>query len=95
MLTITKDAATVLTQNRETAGAPDSFGVRFFAATPPGGGEPAVAIAFVPEAEPGDDVTEQEGVTAYLAPEVSDALDEATLDASPGNGGTELILNRP
>jgi Fe-S cluster assembly iron-binding protein IscA len=95
MLTITKDAATVLAQNRESIGAPDSFGVRFFAATPPGESEPAVAIAFVPEAEPGDRVTEQEGVTAYLAPDVSEALEEAVLDAPPENGGTELVLNRP
>jgi Fe-S cluster assembly iron-binding protein IscA len=94
MLTITKDAATVLTQSRESAGAPDSFGVRFFAATPPGGNEPGVAIAFVPEAEPGDQVTEQEGVTAYLAPEVSEALEEATLDATPEDGHVELVLNR-
>ena len=94
MLTITKDAAGVLNQNRASSGAPDTYGVRFFTATPPGGGAPSVAIAFVPEAQPGDDVVEQEGVTAYLAPEVSEALSEATLDAPPENGGTELVLTR-
>jgi Fe-S cluster assembly iron-binding protein IscA len=51
-------------------------------------------VAFVPEAEPGDQVTEQEGVTAFVAPEVTDVLDDAVLDASPVDGDVELVIHR-
>jgi len=94
MLTITHQAAVVLEQQRQAAEAPGTFGVRLFAATPPGGGAPRVAVAFVPEAQPGDQVTEQEGVTAFVAPEVTDVLDDAVLDASPVDGDVELVIHR-
>jgi Fe-S cluster assembly iron-binding protein IscA len=95
MLTITHDAADLLVHMRRVADAPDTFGARLFAATPPGGGGgPSIAVAFVPEAEPGDKVTEQEGLTAYVAADVVDVLDEATLDASPADGGEELVIRR-
>jgi hypothetical protein len=61
MLTITHDAADLLGHMRQLANAPETFGARLFAATPPGSGEPSIAVAFVPQAEPGDQVTEQEG----------------------------------
>jgi Fe-S cluster assembly iron-binding protein IscA len=66
ILTITQQAAAVLVENRRSAAVPDTYGVRIFAAIPPGGGVRGVAVAFVPEAEPGDEVTEQEGVTAFV-----------------------------
>jgi len=88
MLTITQEAAELLSESRQSVGAPDSYGVRFFAEGPA-----QLAIAFVPEAQPGDQVTEQEGVTAFVAPEVSEALDEATLDVSPEDGVEEFVLS--
>jgi Fe-S cluster assembly iron-binding protein IscA len=94
MLTITHEAAVLLEQTRQAADAPDTFGVRLFAATPPLGGEPRVTLAFVPTAEPGDEVIEQEGVTAFVSEEVSAALDDAVLDASPENGAGELVIHR-
>jgi Fe-S cluster assembly iron-binding protein IscA len=94
MLTITQQAAAVLVENRRSAGAPDSYGARLFAATPPGGGARRFALDFVPEAEPGDEVTKQEGVTAFVAPEVTKVLDEAVLDASPTESGAELVIRR-
>jgi Fe-S cluster assembly iron-binding protein IscA len=94
MLTITHDAADLLVHMRQVADAPDTFGARLFAATPPGGGAPTIAVAFVPEAEPDDEVTEQEGFTAYVAADVLDVLNEATLDASPADGGEELVIRR-
>jgi hypothetical protein len=48
MLTITHEAAVLLEQQRHAAEAPDTFGVRLFAATPPGGGSPSVALTFAP-----------------------------------------------
>jgi Fe-S cluster assembly iron-binding protein IscA len=94
MLTITQKAAEMLAEARQSTGAPDSYGVRLFAAMPPEGGEPSLAIAFVPDAEPGDKVTEHEGLTAYVAPEVSDALDDATLDVSGADDAEALVLTR-
>ena len=93
MLTITQKAADKLVETRQTKGAPDSYGVRLFAATPPTGGEPSLAIAFVPEAEPGDQVMEQEGMTAYVAPEVAQALEDATIDVSAEDGSERLVVN--
>jgi Fe-S cluster assembly iron-binding protein IscA len=89
MLTITRKAAELLGESRQSAGAPDSYGVRIFAEGPA-----QLAIAFVPEAQPGDEVTEQEGVTAFVARELPEALDEATLDVSPDDGVDELVLSR-
>ena len=94
MLTITREAAALLEQQRRAADAPDTFAVRLFAALPPAGGSPSLALAFVSEAEPGDQVTEQEGVTAFVAPEVTAALDDAVLDASPVDGDVELVIHR-
>jgi Fe-S cluster assembly iron-binding protein IscA len=94
MLTITHQAAVLLEAQRQAAEAPDTFGIRLFAATPPLGGPPRVAVAFVSEAEPGDHVTEQEGVTAFVAPEVTDILDDAVLDTSPIDGNVELVIHR-
>lgn len=95
MLTITQEAANLLVSERASSGAPDSYGIRFFAAMPEeGGGEPQLAIAFVPEAAPGDQVTEQEGVTAYVAQEVAAALEDVTIDAAAPDGSPELVLLR-
>jgi Fe-S cluster assembly iron-binding protein IscA len=93
MLTITQKAADKLVETRQSAGAPDSYGVRLFAAVPPEGGSPSLAISFVPQAQPGDQVTTQEGVTAYVAADVADALEDATLDVSAEEGTEELVLN--
>jgi Fe-S cluster assembly iron-binding protein IscA len=81
MLTITNSAAAVLTDARESAGAPDTFGIRIFATVPPGGGDPQLAIAFLPDAVPGDEVTEVEGLRAFIDPDLSEALSDVTLDA--------------
>ena len=93
MLTITQKATDKLVETRQSAGAPDSYGVRLFVAMPPAGGQPSLAIAFVPEAEPGDQVMEKEGMTAYVAPEVADALEDATIDVSAENGMEQLVVN--
>lgn len=93
MLTITQKAAEVLVESRQSIGAPDSYGVRLFAASSAGVETPTLALSFVPEAQPGDQVTEQEGLTAYVAPELSEALDDATLDVAGEGGAEELVLS--
>jgi Fe-S cluster assembly iron-binding protein IscA len=94
MLTITSDAATVLTGARESAGAPDSFGIRIFATVPPEGGDPQLAITFIPEAVPGDDVTEVDGLRAFIDPDLSEALSGVTLDAEQVEDGSSTLVLR-
>jgi Fe-S cluster assembly iron-binding protein IscA len=93
MLTITQEAAAVLTDARESSGAPDHFGIRIFAAVPPEGGDPQLAITFLPDAIPGDEVTEVEGLRAFIEPDLAEALAEVTLDAEfADEGGATLVL---
>jgi Fe-S cluster assembly iron-binding protein IscA len=94
MLTITHDAAALLANQRAEMGAPDSYGVRLSAPRPEAG-EAELVIAFTPGPSPGDQVTEQEGLRAFLAPEVSEQLEGATLDATPTDGlPAQLVLRR-
>ncbi len=93
MLTITQPAATLLAHRRSELGAPESYGIKLFAPDAEEGGASDLAIAFVPDAEPGDTVTEQAGLRAFVAPDLAARLKEATLDATPTNGTPpELIL---
>ena len=92
MLRITSQAATLLSQARAESGAPDSAGVRFFAhaATETG---TEIGLDFVPQPAEGDQVSKQEGVPVYVAPDVAEPLKEAVLDAKPVNGAPQLVLN--
>ena len=92
MFTITQEAVTLLTNERSSRGAPDTYGVRIFAAMPPERDSPQIALAFVPEPAAGDEVTEHSGLAAFIAPEVANVVGDATLDASATNGGAELVL---
>ncbi len=95
MLTITQNAATLLANERAEIGAPNSYGVRLSAPNTMEGGENELVIDFVPGPRPTDEVTEQAGLRAFVAPEVSQQLEGATLDATPTNGAPpELVLRR-
>lgn len=92
MLRITQQAAVLLTEARDGAGAPENFGVRFFAdmgdqATP------QIGLSFVPAPNEGDQVTEQEGLAVYVAPEVAEPLDAAVIDVKPVNGAPQLVVD--
>jgi Fe-S cluster assembly iron-binding protein IscA len=93
MLTITPDAANLLVNQRDETGAPNTYGVRLF--LPPDEADAELVIAFVSEPLPGDTITDQEGIRAFLAPEILAQLDHATLDATPTNGmPRRLVLRR-
>jgi len=92
MLRITSQAATLLSQARAESGAPDGAGVRFFAhASSETGTE--IGLDFVPGPAEGDQVSEQEGVSVFVAPEVAEPLKEAVIDAKPVNGAPQLVLD--
>jgi Fe-S cluster assembly iron-binding protein IscA len=86
MLTITPEAATAVGRWRRKLGAPARSGLRLFA-----DGD-RWTFAFVRSGRNGDEVVEESGVTAYLAPEVAGAVDGATLDATRNE---DLVLHPP
>jgi Fe-S cluster assembly iron-binding protein IscA len=93
MFRITHDAAVALSAARAASGAPENFGTRFSVSEAQG--QPRLAVTFVEQPIPGDNVTEQEGMPVYVAPELSEAIPEATVDAEPVDGEPQLVLKRP
>ena len=93
MLNVTPRAVTLLEAARTDAGAPKSYGVRFFAQSQEGE-EPRLAIGFAAEPGPSDTVSEHGDLKTFVAPEFTEALSEVTLDARPSDGHEELVLVR-
>lgn len=94
MLKVTHDAATLLASARGSAGAPDDFGVRFFVAETTQEGKARIGFEFVPAPQPEDDFIDQEEIPVYVAPELSESLGDATVDARSADGRSELVLKR-
>ncbi len=94
MLNVTPRAATLLEAARTESGVPKSHGVRFFAQAKEGQ-EPTLAIGFASEPGPSDTVSEHGDLKTFVAPEVTEALADVTLDARPSNGHEELVLVHP
>lgn len=93
MIKVTPQAATILVAARDDAGAPKEFGVRFFAEQPEGQA-PRLAIGFAAQPGPADEVNEQEGLKTFVAPEVVQALGDATIDARISDGQQELVVRK-
>jgi Fe-S cluster assembly iron-binding protein IscA len=91
MLNVTPRAATLLEAARTDAGAPKDYGVRFFAQAKEGQ-EPRLAIGFAAEPGPSDTVNEHGDLKTFVAPEVTEALTDVTLDARASDGQEELVL---
>lgn len=92
MLRITQQAAALLSEARAGAGAPDGYGVRFFAHAASQSGT-QIGLDFVPQPVEGDQVSKQEGLPVYVAPEVAEPLKEAVVDAKPVDGAPQLVLD--
>ncbi len=95
MLKMTPAAATALAAARSEIGAPDTYGVRFFASTDQTGGRSRFGFDFVSRPEPNDAVTEESGLKAYVSPEVTSLVGEATVDVEKSDDGARLVLRRP
>jgi Fe-S cluster assembly iron-binding protein IscA len=91
MLRITQQAASLLSQMRAGAGAPDSFGVRFFAQSASQGGT-QVGLDFVAEPAEGDQVSKQEDMPVYVAADVAEPLSQAVVDAKASDGAPQLVI---
>lgn len=89
MLTLTENASTIV---KDIAAQPqtDTTGLRITADDSP---EPAFAVSAASQAEPGDQVVEQDGATVYLDAPAAQQLDDKVLDAAvDGNGGVQFSL---
>jgi Fe-S cluster assembly iron-binding protein IscA len=93
MLQLTSAAAAQIAEARESRGLSDSFGLRLFGESQPGGG---ISLGLTFAEVPGEDdlVTEQEGTRMFVAPEVVDPLAMATLDAEETPEGMKLVLTQ-
>ena len=94
MLKVTSTAAATLTAARADAGVPDTYGVRFFAASSaePPDRQGRLAFKFVASPEPNDAVAEHSGLKTYVAPEVVVAVGEVTVDLEEVGDQARLVL---
>jgi Fe-S cluster assembly iron-binding protein IscA len=81
MLTLTENASTII--NGITTQLPDANGLRIAS----GEGTPDFDVAPAAQAEPGDQVVEQDGATVYLNEPASAQLDDKVLDAGVDESG--------
>jgi Fe-S cluster assembly iron-binding protein IscA len=90
MLQVTEAAASILRQAVEAPEVPGSA-VRIQPVQSPAG-EPAISFQPVGGPEEGDAEGDAPGLDVFVAPELSDPLDEAVLDARETQEGAELFL---
>lgn len=93
MLTLSKPAATALTDVRSQQGIPDDAMLRVAAAQD---GEQGISLGFVDEPMDGDQTDTVHGLGICVAPEVADALDGAKIDvqdpSTDSTGPTHLVI---
>lgn len=95
MLTITPTAATILSKARTEKGAPADYGVRFYATTSNESPERArLAFKFVPTPGADDTVIDEQGIDAYVAPEVDQLIGDVVVDARDHDGRMNLVVRR-
>ena len=91
MLQITPDAANFLSELREGQQVPDTYGLRIF----PESTEPdeiTVALGFTDAPADGDQVTEQDGMRVFVAPELAAPLEDAAIDVTAEDGSPHLVF---
>ncbi len=91
MLQMTPAAAELLTQIRETSDIPSEAGVRIYPEQE-GGDEVSIGLGFSDAPMPGDQVSEQEGMKLFVAPEIAGPLDATMIDVSHEDGEAQLIF---
>lgn len=91
MLQITQGAAALLTVLRDGQDVPDTYGVRVFPeSTEPG--EVTIGLGFTDAPAEGDQVTEQDGLKVFVAPELAAPLEDAAIDVTGDNGASRLVF---
>lgn len=91
MLQITPDAATFLSELRQGQDVPETYGLRVFAeASEPG--EVTIGLGFTENPADGDQVTEQDGLRVFVAPELATPLEAAAIDVTAEEGAERLVF---
>lgn len=91
MLQITHGAATFLTELRRGHEVPDTYGLRVFPeSTEPGA--VTIGLGFTDMPRDGDQVTEQDGLRVFVAPELAAPLEDAAIDVAGDNGTSRLVF---
>ena len=91
MLQITHGAATFLSELRRGQEVPETYGLRVFPeSTEPG--EITIGLGFTDAPAEGDQVTEQDGLKVFVAPELATPLEDAAIDVAGDDGATKLIF---
>ena len=93
MLQITPDAATFLSELRRGHDMPDTYGLRVFPEST-ASGKVSIGLGFTDDPLDGDQVTEQDGLRVFVAPELAEPLDDAEIDVA-AEDGTSRIVFRP
>ncbi len=91
MLQITRDAATFLSELREGQDLPETYGLRIFPETTEPN-EITVGLGFTDAPAEGDQVTEQDGLRVFVAPELAAPLEDAAIDVSAEDGAPHLVF---
>ena len=91
MLEITKGAAALLTELRKGQEVPENYGVRVFPETAQPG-EVTIGLGFAEQPAAGDQVTEQDGMKVFVAPELAAPLEDAAIDVTQEDGAARLVF---
>lgn len=91
MLQITHAAVDLLNQIRQGADISDDAGVRVYPEQT-SGDEVSIGIGFINDPMPGDQVSEQEGLRLFVAPEIAGPLDTTMIDVTRTDGEAQLIF---
>lgn len=91
MLQMTTRAAELLNQIRSSSEIPNDAGVRVYAEQATDD-QVSIGVGFIDNPMPGDQVTEQEGVRLFVAPEVAGPLDRTMIDVAAEDGETQLVF---
>ena len=89
MLTLTENARTTVQDLTDTAGLPETGGLRIATSTSDQGG---FDLALVAEPAPGDEVVEAGTAKIFLEPTAAELLADQTLDADPENATTSFMV---
>jgi len=95
VLQITHDAAQLLTELRRGQDLPEDHGLRVFAESTQPEGEITIGLGFADAPAQGDQVTEQEGLKLFVAPELAEPLTDAAIDVTKADDGASRLVFRP
>jgi Fe-S cluster assembly iron-binding protein IscA len=90
LLTLSENAATLLTQTRENQNIPDEARLRVAGA--PDGAEGGLSLGFVEEPAPTDQTGVSHGIPMCVATEVAEALDGAQIDVQQSGDEAQLVI---